>query len=120
MACQSTEPPWNGGAIGGRAPSARPDSRPTQMLGLYLHRVEERQHPLAKQCRRRGVVCRERGIGEEMLVARVEEQLGPVSRGHECLRCLEVLSKEWIGRLAVHLDRDAVGPRVPKLRYRQT
>src|SRR5262245_54660398 len=48
------------------------------VLLVGVNCVEEGQHALGKQCRIGWVVCRERGVGEEVFLPRVEEQLGPV------------------------------------------
>ena len=92
----------------------REHRRRVPMAGL-----EERQHALGEQRCSGGVVRWERGVGEEVLLTRVEEQLGPVGRVDEGLRGLEVLGEERVGVLAVHLHRDVLGPRVPELRNRK-
>src|SRR6266545_2956260 len=90
------------------------------LLLVGLERVKERQYALGEQCRSGGVVRRERGVGEEMLLPRVEEQLGLFGRVDEGSRGLEVLGEERVGVLAMHLRWDAIGPRVPELRDWET
>ena len=46
--------------------------------GVRLSRSEEPEHPLGEQCRRVRVVGRQRAVGEQVLVAGVDEQLGVV------------------------------------------
>ena len=87
---------------------------------FVLDGVEERQHALGQRRCGRGVVRRQRRVGEEVLVTRVEEQLGPVGRGDQGAGGLEILGEERVGLLAVHLHRDALGPRVSELRDRET
>ena len=45
-----------------------------------------------------------------MLLARVEEQLGSVTRFDEGMRDLEIIDGERVGVLPVHLQRDTLGP----------
>ena len=82
--------------------------------------VEERQHALGQRRGGRGVVRGQRGVGEEVLLTRVKEQLGPVGRVDQGARSLEILGEERVGLLAVHLHRNALGPRIPELLDRET
>ena len=61
------------------------------------------------------VVGRERGVGEEMLLAGIEEELGVVGRGGERARSLEVLVEELVALLAVDLHGHAGRPRLSEL-----
>src|SRR5581483_4390465 len=80
--------------------------------GTAIDSVEERQHALGEQCRGLGVVRRERRGGEQMLRRRIEEQLRSVARFDEGAGWFDVTQEEVVARLAVHLRRDVLRPRL--------
>jgi hypothetical protein len=76
---------------------------------------EEVQGPLRHQCRRVCVVAGKRGVDEEVLVAGVDEQFGPVrpDQGNQFAGSVDValVGEELVVRLAVDLNGQIVGPR---------
>jgi 4-carboxymuconolactone decarboxylase len=78
----------------------------------YSSRTEEVEHAPGEQCGGIGVVGRQRAVGEVVLVAGVEEQLGVLGLLDEVTGGVDVAfaDEDWVGVHPVHLHRHPRGP----------
>src|ERR687897_889778 len=100
--------------VSSRSEPARPAvARPRTRHGAQLRDlVEEGQHTFCEQRCGVFVVRRQAGVGEQVLLAGIEEQFGVRGRRDQSAGCVEVafVDEELVGIHPVNLDRDSRWP----------